>query len=48
MKEKSEGMNKYYFRRTCSKESVCSEFCKEKENCVYTCCNSNLCNAMEV
>lgn len=48
MKEKYEGMNKYYFRRTCSKESVCSEFCKEKENCVYTCCNSNLCNVMEV
>lgn len=43
MQEKPKGKPKYH-RRTCSEESVCSEFCKDKEDCEYNCCNNDLCN----
>lgn len=43
MEEKPKGKSKYH-RRTCSEELVCSEFCKDKEDCEYNCCNSDLCN----
>ena len=44
MKEKPEGMTNYYFRRTCSEADICDKFCLKKKNCVYECCNSDLCN----
>lgn len=48
VKEKSLGMSSYYYRRTCSEASVCDDFCKDKPDCVYSCCNSDLCNLNEV
>ncbi|XP_058970455.2 uncharacterized protein [Pocillopora verrucosa] len=48
MKEKAKGKNEYYYRRTCSEESVCKEFCKDKQDCVYSCCGSDNCNKGEI
>lgn len=48
MKEKAKGKNEYYYRRTCSEESVCKEFCKDKQDCFYSCCDSDNCNKGEI